>query len=49
MNKFKLWLVPGATHARSRQVAGKDEYKSHINMFLTNAEVIEAEALEDAA
>ena len=45
----ELWLVPGATHARSRQVAGKDEYKSHINMFLTNAEVIEAEALEDAA
>lgn len=45
----ELWIVPGATHARSRQTAGKDEYKSHVNMFLTNADIIKAEALEEAA
>lgn len=37
----ELWIVPGAGHARSRQVAGSDEYQAHIEAFLKAAGVIE--------
>lgn len=43
----ELWLVEGAGHARSRQVAGEEAYKQHINDFLYNSGVMaeyEAEA-----
>ena len=36
----ELWLVEGATHARSRQVAGAEAYKQHIEDFLVNSGVM---------
>ncbi len=45
----ELWLVPGAKHARSRQVAGEAEYRSHIESFLESAGVIEVNVIEEAA
>lgn len=51
----ELWLVEGAGHARSRQVAGSDEYRNHIESFLRNAGVLNTEvacpegAVEEAA
>ena len=36
----ELWIVEGATHARSRQVAGTDAYRDHIKSFLENAGVM---------
>ena len=45
----ELWIVPGATHARSRQVAGTEAYKSHIESFLANAGVVQGESLSEAA
>ena len=36
----ELWIVEGATHARSRQVAGTDAYRDHIRSFLENAGVV---------
>lgn len=33
----EFWLVPGAGHARSRQVAGEEEYRKHIFDFLNNS------------
>lgn len=40
----ELWLVPGAKHARSRQVAGLDAYRDHISSFLESAGVLTEEA-----
>ena len=45
----ELWLVEGAGHARSRQVAGSDAYRDHVKAFLENAGVIDFEAEEAAA
>lgn len=45
----ELWLVEGAGHARSRQVAGSDAYRDHVKEFLENAGVIDFEAEEAAA
>jgi pimeloyl-ACP methyl ester carboxylesterase len=45
----ELWIVPGAGHAASRDVAGKDAYKSHIESFLDKAGVIKKEITEQAA
>lgn len=45
----ELWLVPGAKHARSRQVAGEAEYRSHIESFLESAGVVEVNVIEEAA
>ena len=45
----ELWIVPGAGHARSRQVAGIEEYKAHIESFLDAAGVTGNEAYEEAA
>ena len=45
----ELWLVEGAGHARSRQVAGSDAYRNHVKEFLENAGVIDFEAEEAAA
>lgn len=39
----ELWLVEGAGHARSRQVAGSDEYRNHVESFLRNAGVLKTE------
>lgn len=36
----ELWLVEGAGHARSRQVAGTEAYKQHIEDFLYNSGVM---------
>lgn len=36
----ELWIVEGAGHARSRQVAGSDAYRDHIKSFLENAGVL---------
>ena len=44
----ELWIVDGATHCRSRQVAGTEAYKQHIEDFLINAGVI-SEYAEEAA
>lgn len=43
----ELWLVEGAGHARSREIAGEQAYKEHIESFLINSGVMaeyEAEA-----
>lgn len=45
----ELWLVEGAGHARSRQVAGSDAYRDHVKAFLENAGVIDFDAEEAAA
>ena len=45
----ELWLVEGAGHARSRQVAGSDAYRDHVKEFLENAGVIDFDAEEAAA
>ena len=45
----ELWLVEGAGHARSRQVAGSNAYRDHVKAFLENAGVIDFEAEEAAA
>lgn len=45
----ELWLVPGAKHARSRQVAGEAEYRSHIESFLESVGIIEVNVIEEAA
>lgn len=37
----ELWLVEGAGHARSRQVAGTEAYKQHIDDFLYNSGVMD--------
>ena len=37
----ELWLVEGAGHARSRQVAGEEAYKQHIDDFLYNSGVMD--------
>ena len=37
----ELWIVPGAGHARSRQVAGSEEYQAHIEAFLVAAGVMD--------
>ena len=39
----EIWLVEGAGHARSREVAGSDEYRNHIESFLRNAGVLNTE------
>lgn len=36
----ELWLVPGAAHARSRQVAGENEYREHISDFLNSSGIM---------
>ena len=36
----EIWIVPGADHARSRDVAGKDSYRNHIESFLEAAGVV---------
>lgn len=38
----EIWLVEGAGHARSRQVAGEQAYKEHIESFLYNSGVMTA-------
>ena len=43
----EIWLVEGAGHARSREIAGEQAYKEHIESFLINSGVMaeyEAEA-----
>ena len=46
----ELWLVEGAGHARSRQVAGSDEYRNHVESFLINAGVLDTDvAVAEAA
>jgi hypothetical protein len=43
----EIWLVEGAGHARSREVAGEQAYKEHVESFLINSGVMaeyEAEA-----
>ena len=45
----ELWLVPEAGHAESRDKAGKDAYRDHINNFLINAGVVSAESEAQAA
>ena len=45
----ELWIVEGAKHARSRQVAGSDAYRDHISSFLANAGVIKADSDTKAA
>ena len=46
----ELWIVPGADHARSRDVAGKDAYRDKIGSFLVAAGVEgEAEGAAEAA
>lgn len=51
----EIWLVEGAGHARSREVAGSDEYRNHIENFLRNAGVLNTEvacpegAIEESA
>lgn len=42
----ELWLVPGASHARSRQIAGEEEYREHISGFL-NASGLTKEWFEE--
>lgn len=37
----EFWVVPGAEHAESRQIAGEEAYRNHIGQFLINAGVIE--------
>ena len=44
----ELWIVPGADHARSRDVAGKDAYRDKIGSFLVAAGV-EGEGVVAAA
>ena len=44
----ELWIVEGAKHARSRQVAGLEAYKEHINTFLKNANVLDEASSEVA-
>ena len=46
----EIWLVEGAGHARSRQVAGSDEYRNHVESFLINAGVLDTDvAVAEAA
>ena len=45
----ELWIVDGAKHARSRQVAGSDAYQKHIADFLNSAGVVKTEAQDQAA
>ena len=46
----ELWIVPGADHARSRDVAGKDAYRDKIGSFLAAAGVEgEGEGAAEAA
>ena len=43
----EIWLVEGAGHARSREIAGEQAYKEHVESFLINSGVMaeyEAEA-----
>jgi len=39
-----LWLVNGAGHADSREVAGAEAYRDNIEEFLINSEVIQTDA-----
>ena len=43
----ELWIVPGASHAKARDVAGKDAYRDKIGAFLDAAGVV-GEAASDA-
>ena len=45
----ELWLVPDASHARARTVAGEEAYRDHIESFLIEAGVISEEYVEEAA
>lgn len=45
----ELWLVPGAAHGQSLQVAGQKAYKEHIRTFLVKAQVISEEQMKEAA
>ena len=42
----ELWLVPGAEHCDSREVAGKDAYRDHIANFLEKAGIESPEVVE---
>lgn len=44
-----IWIVPGATHGKSLQEAGKNEYRDHINSFLSEAGVFKADDVKQAA
>ena len=45
----ELWLVPDASHAGARTVAGEEAYRDHIESFLIEAGVISEEYVEEAA
>lgn len=36
----EIWLVEGAGHARSREIAGEQAYKEHVESFLINSGVM---------
>ena len=45
----ELWLVEGAGHARSREIAGSDAYRDHIASFLEAAGIEVADEIAEAA
>ncbi len=45
----EFWLVEGAGHARSRQVAGSDAYRDKISSFLENAGILDSYADSELA